>query len=78
MVYGLCTPYFKNYAYIIAIIPSLYIIAQCIPKGLPQILAVFMMCWNFYNYQQLTVILALYGYFVLFLIKGHQLCFDDC
>jgi hypothetical protein len=69
-VYALCAPRFKDYSYILMIMPSLYVVWKCIRSDLLRLFALVMMCLHFYRYQQWSVMAALFLIYAIHLWRN--------
>ncbi len=72
-VYALSIPRFKDYSYALMIIPALYVIWTTLHSDRVRLIAILLMCFHFYHYQQLSVILVLYSLFIRHLWKQPRL-----
>jgi hypothetical protein len=59
-LYALTLPRFKNYAYILLIVPSLYVIKNALSSPLAKSIAVVAICTHFWEYQSFLVTIALF------------------
>jgi hypothetical protein len=67
--YALCAPRFKDYSYILMIMPALYVVWTCLRSDLLRLIVVVLMCFHFYRYQQWSVMAALFLVYVVHLLR---------
>lgn len=69
-IYALCEPRFKNYSYILLIIPAVHVLTEIVRSKVLLVILLFLMSVHFFPYQQLVSTSALY---LLFLAHHYRL-----
>ncbi len=64
LVYALIVPRFKNYSYILLIVPAMFAVANLIRTTTGRIIAIFFTCTIFTVYQPFVVAMSFFGVFV--------------
>jgi len=69
-LYALTVPRFKDYSYMLLIIPSLYVIRNAMQSNLARAIAVFFICVTFLPYQAFFVTIALFSLYLRYIQRS--------
>ena len=69
-VYALCVPRFKNYSYVLMVVPALHVLGGGGLRNWARLVLLALVCAHFYRYQQLSTVFALYLIWIAWLWRS--------
>ncbi|HSI13349.1 MAG TPA: glycosyltransferase family 87 protein [Chthoniobacter sp.] len=73
LTYALLSPRFKDYSYILLILPSAYVLKTCLSSWIWRLVVLFVLSGNFFVYQPFVAACLVWGIYVHSLIRAQSL-----
>jgi hypothetical protein len=71
-LYALLLPRFKDYSYILLIVPSIYVINNIISSNIMKLILMAAICVHLFPYQPLLLAIILFGIFLRYIYKSRE------
>lgn len=71
-LYALLLPRFKDYSYILLIVPSIYVINKAVSSNIVKLLLIAAVCVHLFVYQPLLLAIILFGIFLRYVYKSES------